>query len=91
MDQLFEKALSLANDLSGRNNTGMASVRVSWHPYDCKWESEANWSCNIRLVAHGDSPTDAVMALIDLLEDEKEQKSWHEVAKKSLSDWAKDN
>lgn len=91
MDELFEKALYLANDLSGINNTGMASVRVSWHPYECRWEGEANWSCNTRLVAHGDSPTDAVLALIDLLEDEKEQKSWSELSKQSLQDWAKRN
>lgn len=71
MDKLFEDALRSARYL-GTEIGGMASVRVTWHPYKCHWEAEANWSDNTHLIGEGaDSPTDALLVLIELMDEEK--------------------
>lgn len=70
MDSIFEKARRLAVQLND-NTRGMASVGVSWHPYENKWEGFADWSNNTRLRGeYSDSPTDAMCLLIDRLQDE---------------------
>lgn len=71
MDKFYEEALSLAQSAGCLDERGgMASVRVSWHPYDSNWEAEANWSSGERILTGSDSPTDAILKLIDLLKEE---------------------
>lgn len=70
-DQLFEDVLTLAMGLGGPGH-GMASIRISWHPYLCKWQAEANWSDGTRIVSDdSDSPTDAICDLKSLLREEQ--------------------
>lgn len=72
MDKFYTDALMLARSAGClENRGGMASVKVSYNPYDCHWEGEANWSSNNRLVGEGaDTPMDAILNLIQSLEEE---------------------
>lgn len=63
MDECLERALTLASKAC----RGLASVNVSWRPYECQWLAEANWADASRLLAAGDTPSEAVAALIERL------------------------
>jgi len=71
LETLLHEARSLANNHSAHSDTkGMASVGVRWNPYEAKWEAEASWSDNTRVVSTpSDSTVDVILELIDLLKE----------------------
>jgi hypothetical protein len=74
MDQFFEDAQTLASRLSGSSlvkEGGMASVGVTFDPYEAKWFGKADWSNNVAFNTMGsETPTDAILELIDILQGE---------------------
>lgn len=73
-DKFFEDAQTLASRLSGSSAVkegGMASVSVVFDPYESKWFAKADWSSNVAFNTSGsESPTDAILELIDILKEE---------------------
>jgi len=67
---MLETLLHEARSLASSYHQGMASVGVRWNPYEAKWEAEASWSDNTRVVSTpSDSTVDTIMELIDLLKE----------------------
>jgi hypothetical protein len=70
METDLERVLCLARNKAGNDKYGgCASVKVEFHPYECGWFAEANWSENVFVQsACFENASFALAALIGLLQ-----------------------
>lgn len=79
LSELLEQARGIASRLSGTralanefdSTGGMASIQLTWDPYDSGWQALANWSNSFTVVSGEPvvDPSEAVSILISKLQE----------------------
>lgn len=69
LSDLLDQALILAQNKSPENG-GMASVKIVYHPYECYWIAEADYSNNFKIQGEGCESKE--ISVLNLIEELKE-------------------